>query len=249
MNKKAIFISVRSGSTRLPNKAMLSLCGEPSIQYLIKNLKSSKRANKIILCTTLNSEDDILCQLAEENGIDFFRGSTDDKLSRWLGACRKNNIEFFVNVDGDDLFFDASLADLCLDRSEGIDFVDGRGLYNDVYGIRASALKIVCDLKNTEDTEFVRPHFIDPTKGFKISKMQEVPNKYKKKNIRMTLDYIEDLKFFETVISHFKQMNETPTFDNILEFLQDKPEVVKINWFREEEWKNNQTKMIDRVVL
>lgn len=246
---KAIFISARLGSTRLPNKAMLSLCGEPSVQYLIRNLKSSKYADKIILCTTLNSEDDALCQLAEKNGIDFFRGSADDKLSRWLGACKKNNVQFFVNVDGDDLFFDTPLADLCLDCSNGFDFIDGRGLYNDVYGIRTTALETVCGLKSTEDTEFIRPHFVDPARGFKVKRIQDAPSKYQKKNIRMTLDYIEDLEFFETVISHFQQTGTEPTFDKILQFLKDNPEVVEINWFREEEWKNNQTKMISRVVL
>jgi spore coat polysaccharide biosynthesis protein SpsF (cytidylyltransferase family) len=246
---KAIFISVRLGSTRLPKKAILDLCGEPSIQYLIKNLKSSRHADKIILCTTLKSEDDVLCELAEKNGIEFFRGSTDDKLSRWLGACKKNNIEFFVNVDGDDLFFDTPLADLCLSQSTGIDFVDGRGLYNDVYGIRATALELVCKLKSASNTEFIRPHFIDPVKKFNTNKVQNIPNKYKKRNIRMTLDYVEDYKFFETVLKHFKQLNVAPTFDKILQFLQNNPEVVKINWFREEEWKSNQTEMINRVVL
>jgi spore coat polysaccharide biosynthesis protein SpsF len=244
-----IFISARTNSTRLPNKAILDLCGKPSILYLIENLKYSKFANQIILCTTTKKDDDALCQIAQSNGIQTFRGPEEDKLLRWLGACRQYGVDFFVNVDGDDIFFDHGLADLCLSQEKGLDFIDGRGLYNDVYGIRASALELVCNLKNADDTEFIRPHFVDPSKGFKINKLQDVPNKYNKKNIRMTLDYIEDLKFFETVINHFEQAGVMLTFDNILQFLENNPEVVKINWFREEEWKNNQTKMISRVVL
>lgn len=245
----SIFISVRTNSTRLPNKAILNLCGKPSILYLIESLKGSKFANQIILCTTTRKDDDALCQIAQSNGIKTFRGSEEDKLLRWLGACREYNVDFFVNVDGDDLFFDHGLVDLCLSQEKGFDFIDGRGLYNDVYGIRASALESVCNLKKTDDTEFIRPHFIDPSRNFKVKKIQDVPSKYEKKNIRMTLDYIEDFEFFETVISHFQQAGTEPTFDKILQFLKDNPEVVEINWFREEEWKNNQTKMISRVVL
>tara|TARA_R100000008_G_scaffold85753_1_gene76538 strand:+ start:2914 stop:3657 length:744 start_codon:yes stop_codon:yes gene_type:complete len=245
----SIFISVRTNSSRLPNKAILDLCGKPSIQYLIENLKNSKFANKIILCTTERQDDDILCKIAKSSGIKIFRGSEKDKLLRWLGACEQYGVEFFVNVDGDDLFFDFELADLCLSQSAGVDFIDGRGLYNDVYGIRAECLRIVCETKNSKDTEFIRPHFVDPKKRFVIQEIKNVPPKYKKKNIRMTLDYLEDFVFFESVIEHFKLSKTKMTFDGILELLKNKPELIEINWFREKEWRDNQNKMINRVIL
>ncbi len=233
----------------MPQKATLNLCGKPSIQYLIENLKKTKIADKIVLCTTLESDDDVLCSIAKDSGIEFFRGSSEDKLARWLGACKTYNIDFFVNVDGDDLFFDVPLADLCLEQSDDIDFIDGRGLYNDVYGIHTLALETVCKMKSDEDTEFIRPHFTDPMKGFRTKKIKNIPDKYKKKNIRMTMDYIEDFYFFESVIRHFKNLNTEPTFDKILKYLDQRPEIAEINWFREKEWKENQTKMISRVVL
>tara|TARA_B100001248_G_scaffold259872_1_gene246821 strand:+ start:148 stop:891 length:744 start_codon:yes stop_codon:yes gene_type:complete len=245
----SIFISVRTNSTRLPNKAILNLCGKPSIQYLIENLKNSKLASQIVLCTTTKKEDDVLCDIAEFNGIQFFRGSEHDKLLRWLGACEFYGIDFFVNVDGDDLFFDFGLADLCLSQSQNVDFIDGKGLYNDVYGIRTESLKTVCEIKNCDDTEFIRPHFLDPKKNFVVSKVKNVPFKYKKKNIRMTLDYNEDFLFFESVIQNLNSKKTKITFDAILNLLNEKPELIDLNWFREKEWKDNQTKMINRVVL
>ena len=108
-----IFLSVRTGSSRLPKKALFEIRGKTTIEYLIDRLKKSKYAQKIILCTTELEEDDVLCSIAEYNDIDYFRCSSPDKLSRWLGATQKYNVEFFVNVDGDDLFFDAGLADIC----------------------------------------------------------------------------------------------------------------------------------------
>ena len=50
---RAIFITVRSGSTRLPNKSQKEILGSPTIEHLIKRVKRSKLADIIILCTLL----------------------------------------------------------------------------------------------------------------------------------------------------------------------------------------------------
>ena len=157
-----IFLSVRTGSSRLPKKALFKIRGKTTIEYLIDRLKKSKYAQKIILCTTELEEDDVLCSIAEYNDIDYFRGSSPDKLSRWLGATQKYNVEFFVNVDGDDLFFDYELADhiLLQNKNNPRDFIDGQGyLYNDAYGISYTGLKKVCKIKTTTDTEYIKPYF------------------------------------------------------------------------------------------
>ena len=236
----AIFITVRSGSTRLPNKSVIEIFGKPTIQYLIDNMKKVQNAEKIILCTTTLDEDDVLCQIAKRSGIECFRGSVDDKLSRWLGACEKYAVDFFVNVDGDDLFFDNELVErVILQYNESRpDFIDGQGyLYNDVYGIPFTSLVHVCERKSEESTEYIKPHFNDSE--LFIEKVKDYDPKWKKKNIRMTLDYDEDLQFFETVINGLGE--QELTFDNISNYLTDNPNVVDINWHMENEWKKRQS--------
>jgi len=103
---KAIFITVRTGSKRLANKCLLKINGIPTIEHLIKRVKKSKKTDLIILCTTNNKEDDILCDIAVANNINYYRGSSKDKLERWNGACNKYQVNFFVTADGDDLFCD-----------------------------------------------------------------------------------------------------------------------------------------------
>ena len=70
---------------------------------------------------------------------------------------------------------------------------------------------------------------------------------YEKKNIRMTLDYEEDLSFFKTVIEHFQNTKSEMFFENILKFLESNPNVVNINWHCEQSWVDNQKKMIERI--
>ena len=238
---ESIFISVRTGSTRLPNKAVLDLCGKSSIEWLIENVKKTKEAESIILCTTCLSEDDILCELAERHGIQCYRGSTEDRLARWLGACEKYDVDFFVNIDGDDLFFDVELADHVFREYNKTkpQFIDGEGLYNDVYGITRSALRRVCDIKGTDKTEYVKRYFTEVGE-FRVQELSNVLDKWIKKDIRMTLDYPEDLTFFKTVID---AIGEDLTFENILSFLETNPSVKEINFYLDESWKENQKKI------
>ena len=243
----SIFISVRTGSTRLPNKAVLELCNKPSIQWLIENIKKSKEAEDIILCTTSLKEDDVLCDIATNSGIKYFRGSSDDKLARWLGACEQYGIDFFVNVDGDDLFFDFELADHVIKQYKETDseFIDGEGLYNDVYGITHSALKRVCEIKGTDETEYIKRYFTEVNE-FRVEDLNNVSDRWIKKDIRMTLDYPEDLIFFETVISGIGD-NEL-SFENILNFVEGNPDVKNINFHLDDAWKENQKK-IKKLIL
>jgi spore coat polysaccharide biosynthesis protein SpsF (cytidylyltransferase family) len=244
---KCIFISVRTGSTRLPNKAVLELCNKPSIRWLIDNLKKSKEAEDIILCTTTLKEDDVLCEIATNSDIKYFRGSSEDKLARWLGACEQYGIDFFVNVDGDDLFFDTELADYVMKQYNETDseFIDGEGLYNDVYGITHSALKRVCEIKGTDETEYIKRYFTEVNE-FKVKKLNNIPDRWIKKDIRMTLDYPEDLIFFETVINGIG--DKELSFENILNFIEDNPDVKNINFHLDDAWKENQKK-IKKLVL
>lgn len=237
-----IFISVRNSSTRLPNKAILDLCGKPTIQYLIENMMHSKCADKIILCTSEREEDNILCDIATRCGIDHFRGSLDDKLVRWRDVCKEYDVDFFVNVDGDDLFFDVDLADIVIDqyKNDPCDFIDGNGFYNDVYGIKTTALNKVCEIKDSDSTEYIRLYFTE-TGIFQTRKVKDIPIKYIKGDIRMTLDYPEDFEFFKKVIEGV--LPEPLTFDNILKFIYNNPGVSQINFSLDEMWKENQKKI------
>jgi len=240
----AIFLSVRTGSTRLPKKALYEIKGKTTIEYLIDRLKKSKYAEKVIVCTTELKEDDILCDIAERNDIDYFRGSSPDKLMRWLGATEKYGVDFFVNVDGDDIFFDAELADICFEQRKDVDFIDGQGQYNDVYGVSSHALSMVCESKQSNETEFIKPFFYDIKEYINIQKIVNVPDKYKKRKMRLTLDYEEDFEFFKNVIEHFLDNSKEMEFENVVKYIEENPEVSNINWHREQDWKENQERSI-----
>jgi spore coat polysaccharide biosynthesis protein SpsF len=245
----AIFITVRSGSTRLPNKATLKINGVPTIEHLIKRVKNSKLADVIVLCTTTLPEDDILCQIAEDNNIKYYRGSVKDKLERWKGACEKFNIDFFITADGDDLFCEPTLIDLALNQyiTSKPDFIQTNEVVCGAFtfGIKYSALKKVCEIKGTDDTELMWVYFTD-TGLFNVENLKNIPQLYKRKDIRMTLDYEDDFEFFKNVINYFN--GEKFGLDDILSYIDTNPEVSKINFYLEQNWSENQSNNIKLVL-
>ena len=239
-----IFITVRTGSTRLPNKALIQINGKTTIEHLIDRVKRVYLPDvKVVLCTTLLPEDDVLCEIAKKNSIEYYRGSVEDKLDRWLGACVEHNIDFFVTADGDDLFCDPGLIDHAIRQYQQslkkIDFIRAPGLICGAftYGIKRSALEKVCEIKDSDNTEMHWVYFED-TGLFNVHNLQNVPEQYKRNDIRMTLDYEDDLKFFTNVIEHFGE--QTFGLLAIIYYINENPEVAKINIHLEEQWAKNQ---------
>ena len=60
----------------------------------------------------------------------------------------------------------------------------------------------------------------------------------------MTLDYDEDY-IFKNIIESLNDYS----FDNVLNYLENNPEIKKINYFLDEEWRINQQKEIGKINL
>lgn len=244
--KKAIFITVRTDSKRLKDKALIEINGVPTITYVIRRVKHSKNTDGVILCTTDREMDDVLVKIAEEEGIEYFRGSNKDKLERWNGTAQKFGVEFIVTADGDDLFCEPELIDLAFEQYERNkpDFIEAKGLVCGAftYGIKASALKKVCEIKDTDDTEMMWVYFTD-TGLFNCEQLEGVGDVFKRPEIRMTLDYNDDLKFFEKIINHFEVDFKKDYYNlrEILAYLDENQEVVKINQYLMKKFLDNQT--------
>jgi len=248
---KAIFITVRTNSSRLPKKALLEITGKPTIEHLIDRVKRSSKADAIVLCTTILKEDDILCEIAERNGIYFYRGSVKDKLERWREATVRFGVEFFVTADGDDLFCEPELIDLAFGQyeREKPDFIEGNDLICGAftYGIKTSALREVCRIKDTDNTEMMWVFFTQ-TGLFKTEVLKNAPSIFMRPEIRMTLDYEDDFKFFKKIMEYFSDKKDFFNLRDILKFLDKHPEVVKINQYLHQRFLDNQKANVELVI-
>lgn len=196
------------------------------------------------MCTTTRPVDDGIVEIARRCGAGCFRGSVEDKLDRWLGAARESALDAFITMDGDDLLCDPELIGLAIRQLEsgGLDFLKApRGLICGAftYAIRRAALEKVCAIKGTSDTEMMWVYFED-TGLFKVGEL-EVPDKvFFGDRIRMTLDYPEDLEFFRRIFEGLRCPDNDVPLRRIVPFLQEHPEIVELNAFRQQEFLDNQ---------
>ena len=248
--KKAILITVRMDSSRLPNKTSMKILDKSVLELVISRAKLAKNFDKVIVCTTEREVDDFIVDTAVKCGVDFFRGSLNDKLDRWKNAVEAHGIDAAVTMDADDLFCDPYLMDLGSEQIENdVDFIEcayGMVVGSFTYAFTTGALQKVCEIKGTDDTEMMWTYFKD-TGLFKVAKLQNVDEIYFNDNIRLTLDYPEDFELFKTVFEAFKcDKNDVPLKD-ILAYLSENPEIPEINLFRQNDFlinQKNKTKLI-----
>lgn len=212
------------------------------LEHLITRVKRSSQANGIILCTTELPQDTVLCEIASDQNIQFYRGPTEDKLARWMGAAKASNVKLFITADGDDIFCDPELIDLGFNQLEqtGADFIEAGdvpcGAFT--YGIRVTALQKVCEIKNTQDTEMMWTYFKD-TGLFKLATLTNVPAVLCRPEIRMTLDYREDFDFFKNILDNLGH-NDNFSLRDIIAYLDMHPEVIALNKHLQEIFLQNQ---------
>jgi len=250
--RKAVFITVSSDSTRLPNKAFKTILGRPTIEMVILRAKQVRGVDDVVLCTTERSIDDEIVNIAQRQGIKHFRGSLEDKLLRWQGAAQSHNIDFFATMDGDDLLCDPELIELGVKQMEqsGCDYIKAApGLIcgSFTYCIRVDALNKVCSIKDTADTEMMWVYFED-TGLFKVSDLDVKDRVFYSDSIRLTLDYPEDFEFFSRIFEHFKCVENDVPLRDIVGFLNDHPEIVSINTARQKDYLENQKKKTKLII-
>lgn len=109
--KTVIVVQARMTSTRLPGKVLLPLAGQPMLTRLIERLRRVKRADAVVVATTINATDDPIAALCEQLGVPCHRGSELDVLSRYADAARLNDADVVVRITSDCPLIDPALVD------------------------------------------------------------------------------------------------------------------------------------------
>ncbi len=234
------FITVRSNSRRLPEKCFLPF-GEVSVLgHIIKRVQYY--GLEPIVCTTYDPKDDLIVDTASQLNVKCFRGSTVNKLLRWRDCCREFDISAFHSIDADDPFFCGDEVKRSIALMEtGYDMVEpshssSNGGATVGYSLSAEIIEKACiGLDESTDTEMMW-YFLDRLPNIKKTRLQEMKIDQLTK-LRLTLDYEEDYWLLESVrriVGNFAPRHE---IDDL--FVRN-PDLYKINWFRNEEWKKAQ---------
>ena len=234
------FITVRSKSTRLPGKCFLPFGDDTVLDHII--LRCKHYGLDPIICTTQDKEDDRIVSIAKAHNIKFYRGPVSNKLLRWSQCCDFFEVESFHSVDADDPFFDGNEISNSMEvlLEEGLDMVyptqsSSAGGASVGYSLTADIVKRACDgLAESVDTEMMW-FYMEKLPNLKT---KVLPEKRKKiSNMRLTLDYEEDYWLLESVR---RILGNLASRDEVDQLLWSNPDMYKINWFKNVDWKAGQ---------
>ena len=129
MLKTAIIIQARTNSTRLPNKVILPFFQDKSIlKILIEKLK--KTGIKLYVATTKSDKDNLIEKIADETGVNCFRGDEKNVLSRFYSICKKNNLTHAIRVCSDNPFINISLLKDLVNNLKNYQSMDYVGFFD-----------------------------------------------------------------------------------------------------------------------
>jgi len=229
--KIGYLITARMKSTRLPNKLLLEVQGRQFIRWMIDRLKLSPVLDEIIICTSINHQDNILEDIAKKENIKCFRGHEEDVIKRLYDAAISYNLDYALNITADCPLVSFEYIQKIVEcyNETNADLVRSlelpHGFFS--YGLKVEAMRKVCEIKNSFETEVWGKYFTESS-VFNVVDIA-IPKALKRPDYRLTLDYPEDFTFFEKVYNHFGVKAYQTSMKDIIAFLDDNPQIVAIN--------------------
>ena len=111
INKQPAIILAVNKSNVYSNRCFIQLGTKTLLEYLRDRLLLTKYISKIILCTSINSEDNSLAKHAMDIGIGCFRGDFDNVIKRLLNAYNADDIQTAFIFRGDSPLVDPHFCD------------------------------------------------------------------------------------------------------------------------------------------
>ena len=221
----------RLDSKRLPRKILLRLDKELSvIQFLIYQLKKSKKISKIVLATSQSKENKILKNHLKNYNCDLFYGDDNNVLKRFYFVAKKYKPKNIVRITADCPFIDIKVLDkMCeLHKKGRYDYTFNNLTYPDGMDIEIfnnkSLTNAYLNSKSNYEKENVTPYI----KNFEKNKKLEYKNIKDYSNLRITLDYKEDYQLIKKVYNRLKK-NKNFSSKNIINILKKNKKLTLIN--------------------
>lgn len=238
-----VFLVARRGSTRLPDKIMSQLGDRTVLEHLLARLRLASRPDAVVVCTTELPGDDLLSETAVRAGAACYRGDPEDVCRRLQAAAHQFGAEFFVVVEGDELFADPDHVDQVILAYEttGADHVslDGLPIGCWMHGVRTEAIDKICELKGSGTSDGWSRYFDIPGLFRNLVVSPHPPLPPFDAGLRMTLDYPEDLEFARAVFDQLYSAGKVVRVREVIELMRQQPGLVTVNAsLAKEYWSN-----------
>lgn len=221
----------RIGSSRLPEKVLLTINGKSLLAYHLERFKKSQEVGQWIVATTDENDSDRICEIAEASGMSSYKGSLNDVLDRFYQAVKEEKPDYIVRVTSDCPLIDAQLIDetvaFCIKNnldyfSNTIGEIYPDGLDAEVFSFRSleeAWNKATLPADREHVTPYIRRNF-----GSSITNNTTSDKKYSA--LRMTVDEPKD---FEMISILIQKLGSDLPWKNYADYLLENPQIRNIN--------------------
>ena len=232
-DQTAIIIQARFGSSRLPGKAVLDLCGKPVLGHVIERCQRAKLAQRIVCATTLEAESPQILSICHQYGIDAVQGSLNDVLDRYRQAAEHVQARHVVRVTSDCPLIDPEVIDelIGLYRSADVAYANNieprtypHGLDCEIFS-KALLDQAAAQAKDPREREHVTPWMREQPSIKRTYLSQDQENL---SAMRWTLDYPADHTFFGALLSANPALVDKG-YREIAAFVATRPDIARLN--------------------
>lgn len=233
--KYLAMIQARCGSTRLPNKVLMDLCGKPVLQRMIDRVQRSRYVDEVMVVTSIEKNNFPILKLCFDMGIRIGVGSENDVLDRYYQTAKLLKPDYVIRLTADCPCFDAELLDTAIEGMK--DDVDYCGMLSQSFAdgldfeiVKYSALeKAWKEAEHSFEREHVTQYIIRHPDIFKLHNFESPIGDFG--NQRWTVDESEDYELVSKIYAYFigENGNENFGYKDILSYLLQQPELLKLN--------------------
>ena len=249
-SKRVAIIQARMASSRLPDKVLLDIGGEPMLVRVYRRTQRARWVDQVVVATTTDPGDEPIAALCAEREFPVYRGSAADVLDRYYQAARWFDAQVIVRITADCPLIDPQVVDstvaalygrkisdlerLC-DGHPLRDFAANRlpppwkrsypiGLDTEVCTFQALE-KAWLEADQPHQREHVMPYLYEQEGRFRVVVVDHEPDRG---SLRWTVDTPEDLQLVRQIYSRFDNRDDF-SWQEALALFEKEPELAAIN--------------------
>lgn len=230
-------LACRVQSTRLYGKPLQLLDVEKGlsiIEYILDHLAANKAIDETVLAISVGEENTPFISLAEKRGLSYVVGDEKDVLGRLISAGEKGraDVVFRITSECPFLYMDGlenALAEHIKSKAS-LTVILGlpEGAYFEL--INLSALKKShADGQDRHRSELCSLYINEHPEIFKINSLSLSKTKLKRPDIRITVDYPEDLIVVREVYKALKKDGQFIAIEDVIDYLDSHPKLNEVN--------------------
>ncbi len=212
-----ILITARMGSTRLTQKHFRDMGGLPAIDLLIARLKKEFAVElgdgraKLFIATGNPTDNGKFQELADRGAVQVFHGDDHNVPLRHLQAAAEHQLDAIVSVDGDDMFISPeALRFVHGELADGAPLARTKGLPlgMNAWGYSTAALSAAVAKAQASTLETGWGRIFEGTDAIELDIACPQADQ-----VRATLDYEQDLQFFDRCVRDIPDWASLPSTD------------------------------------